>query len=126
LYEKYSKSEHTKDAIVFSLEGDFVKALHSYDEALDMLESIDEANSYPQFEVCSAQYFILTLIQIDLWEDERLSCLERLGKVEALYDNILANVDGNEMNLWNISYFSSKDAQVYQSSPECQFEPLNI
>jgi hypothetical protein len=51
-------------------------------------------------------------LQIELWEDERMACLERLGKIDAVYENILADVDGNEMTMWDASHFNSPHNQV--------------
>jgi hypothetical protein len=62
LYDKYSKSNFTKEAIISSMEGNYVKALSQYDEALDMLDSFDDQNLCAQFEVIAlslrAQYVI--------------------------------------------------------------------
>lgn len=99
LYDRYSCESETKLAIAATLDGEFDVAVKHYDSLLSLLDSGNQ-NQFSLFEV-------------DLWEDERLVCLEKLGKFDAVVENALAVVDSKSVNLWNPSYFNTLELQKH-------------
>lgn len=91
LYKSHAKSQFTKEAVLAAIGGDYVAAMDTFERALAHAES---GQAWPEGQPPTTK-------EIDYWEDERLMCRHNLTEWGNLYENVMAEFDGDADRIWD-------------------------